>query len=195
MHPHIHLCMCTCTRIGMMRWGYGQMPSWGATVLLSLKLGRKPSQTWRYHTPVSQAWCALSEELGGVYLAVHLAVVQMRTHDPKRLVPKPQRLQDVPLVVPSSLGKNVYPIDPEQSFVCQTPGAAISQQMEQATPQSERPVLRIRVTEGCPGGYMCQHYKHFTLKPSEKGFFITWADFSGCQSQKILVVLQQPKQE
>lgn len=109
MHPHIHLCMRTCTCIGMMRWGYGQMPSWGATVLLSLKLGRKPSQTWRYHTPVSQAWCGLSEELGGVYLAVHFAVVQMRTGDPKRLVPKPQRLQDVPLVVPSSLGKNVRP--------------------------------------------------------------------------------------
>lgn len=71
---------------------------------------------------------------------------------PRTAVPKPWRLQDVPLVVAGTLEKKF--IQETRSFACQTPGAAMSQQMGQVASQSKSPggvclVPKIRAAAGC----------------------------------------------
>lgn len=195
MHPHIHMCMYTHTHtgLGMIRWGGGQILSWGAPVFLSSSFP-KP-ETWQEDLKTSQprvpGLLGVIQRTWRGLLGVHLAVAQMKAHDPETLISKSQRLSgDVPLV-PRTLGENVHPTDPEFCL----PNPSCTQFPAAAAGCSPVWALspEIRVTEGWPGGHVCQHDKHFTLKPSEKGFFNTWADFSDCQTQKISVLLKQPK--
>lgn len=112
MHPHTHICVYAHTHSHrhdhMRRWTDPQLRSSN-----SPKPGtwQKDLETSQPHVPgllgvIQRTWWGL--------LGVHLTVVQMRTHDPESLVPKPQRLSGyVHLVVPRTLWKNVHPTDTE----------------------------------------------------------------------------------